>query len=119
MCGRYVLKSSPRRILEQFGIEDGHDTSHSEEWRPRFNLAPSQAAPVVRLVDGHRDLHWMRWGLIPSWAEDPSISMQLINALSETAATKPAFRPAFRSRRWIVPADGFYEWKHLASGRQP
>ena len=119
MCGRYVLKSAPRRIREQFGIDDGHDTSRSEEWRPRFNLAPSQVAPVVRLVDGQRHLDLLRWGLIPSWAEDPSISMKLINARSETAATKPAFRAAFRAHRCVVPADGFYEWKHLASGKQP
>lgn len=119
MCGRYVLKSAPRRIRELFGIDDGHDTSRSEQWRPRFNLAPSQVALVVRLIDGQRHLDLLRWGLIPSWAEDPSISMKLINARSETAATKPAFRAAFRAHRCVVPADGFFEWKHLASGKQP
>ena len=121
ICGRYVLKSAPRAIRAQFDIVDEHwgETSRREEWRPRFNLAPSQVAPVVRLIEGKRHIDLLRWGLIPSWAEDPSISMKLINARSETAATKPAFRAAFRSHRCIVPADGFYEWQHLASGKQP
>ena len=118
MCGRYVLKSTPQHLREQFGIELP-DAAHSEEWRPRYNIAPSQVAPVVRVIEGQRHLDLLRWGLIPSWAEDLSIGMKLINARSETAATKPAFRAAFRSHRCIVPADGFYEWQHLASGKQP
>ena len=118
MCGRYVLKSSPQRLREVFGIE-GPDTAHSEEWRPRYNIAPSQVAPVVRVIEGQRHLDLLRWGLIPSWAEDLSIGMKLINARGETAATKPAFRAAFRSRRCIVPADGFYEWQQQPSGKQP
>lgn len=118
MCGRYVLKSTPQHLREQFGI-DGPDAAHSEEWRPRYNIAPSQVAPVVRVIEGQRHLDLLRWGLIPSWAEDLSIGMKLINARSETAATKPAFRAAFRAHRCIVPADGFYEWQHLASGKQP
>ena len=118
MCGRYVLRSTPQRIREAFGIE-GPDTAHSEEWRPRYNIAPSQVAPVVRLVESERHLDLLRWGLIPSWAKDSSIATKLINARSETAATKPAFRKAFRSHRCVVPADGFYEWQQLASGKQP
>ncbi|MGC9185358.1 MAG: SOS response-associated peptidase, partial [Thiomonas sp.] len=109
MCGRYVLKSSPQRLREAFGI-DLPDSSHSESWRPRYNIAPGQLAPVVRTLEGKRRLEMLRWGLIPSWAKDAALGNRLINARSETVAEKPAFRAAFRSRRCIVPADGFYEW---------
>ena len=107
MCGRYVLKSTPQRLQEVFGIE-GPETAHSETWRPRYNLAPQQNAPVVRSVEGQRRLDLLRWGLIPAWAKDPALGKRLINARVETAADKPAFRAAFKSRRCIVPADGFY-----------
>jgi putative SOS response-associated peptidase YedK len=118
MCGRYVLKSTPQRLREVFGIE-GPDTAHSEAWRPRYNLAPMQRAPIVRLLEGRRHLDLLQWGLIPSWAQDPALGNRLINARSETAAEKPAFRAAFKSRRCIVPADGFYEWQQQPSGKQP
>lgn len=118
MCGRYVLKSNPQRIREAFGIE-GPDTAHSEEWRPRYNLAPQQDAPVIRLMEGQRHLDLLHWGLIPRWAKDAGIGNRLINARSETVAEKPAFRAAFKTRRCIVPADGFYEWQQQASGKQP
>ena len=118
MCGRYVLKSTPQHIREAFGIE-GPDTAQSEEWRPHFNIAPTQFAPIVRVVDGARRLDLLKWGLIPSWAKDATIGNRLINARSETAPEKPAFRAAFKSRRCIVPADGFYEWQQQPSGKQP
>ena len=118
MCGRYVLKSSPQRLREVFGIE-GPDTAHSETWRPRYNLAPQQDAPVVRCLEGQRRLDLLRWGLMPVWAKDPALGNRLINARSETVADKPAFRSAFKSRRCIVPADGFYEWQQQPAGKQP
>lgn len=118
MCGRYVLKSSPQRLREVFGIE-GPDTAHSETWRPRYNLAPQQDAPVVRCLEGQRRLDLLRWGLLPAWAKDPALGNRLINARSETVADKPAFRSAFKSRRCIVPADGFYEWQQQPAGKQP
>jgi|YelNatPaOPRAMG01_1025707.scaffolds.fasta_scaffold10031_5 putative SOS response-associated peptidase YedK len=118
MCGRYVLKTSMRQLQRIYGIPDD-DTSRSEEWRPRYNLAPSQDAPVVRVLAGQRRLDLLRWGLLPGWATDPTLALKLINARSETVATKPAFRGAFRSRRCIVPADGFYEWQAGPSGKQP
>ena len=118
MCGRYVLKSSPQRLREVFGIE-GPDTAHSETWRPRYNLAPQQDAPVVRCLEGQRRLDLLRWGLMPAWAKDPALGNRLINARSETVADKPAFRSAFKSRRCIVPADGFYEWQQQPAGKQP
>ncbi len=118
MCGRYVLKSSLQRLREAFGIEL-QGGNHSETWRPRYNIAPGQVAPVVRTIDGRRHLDMLRWGLIPSWAKEPQLGNRLINARSETVAEKPAFRAAFRSRRCIVPADGFYEWQQQAAGKQP
>ena len=91
------------------------------EWEPRYNIAPTQAVPVLRQ---HREkprrvLSLMRWGLVPSWAKDMSGSAAMINARSETAATKPAFRDPQRLRRCLVPADGFYEWKKQGGLRQP
>jgi putative SOS response-associated peptidase YedK len=85
-----------------------------------FNVAPTQLIPVVRTVDnGERELVEMRWGLIPSWADDRKIGSRLINARSETVRVKPAFRSAFKLRSCIIPASGFYEWRREKSNRQP
>ena len=118
MCGRYVVKSTPQRLRQTFGVVEP-DSAITETWRPRYNLAPQQEAPVIRLIEGRRRLDLLRWGLLPSWAKDPTLGQRLINARSETVAEKPAFRAAFRSRRCIVPADGFYEWQQQPSGKQP
>src|SRR5262249_654992 len=107
MCGRFTLRSSPQAVAEAFALPD------VPELFPRFNIAPGQAVAVVRQeprAEG-RELALLRWGLIPAWAADPSIGERLANARSETAATKPSFRRAFRSRRCLVVADGFYEWQ--------
>ena len=87
--------------------------------RPRYNLAPSQSAAVVRSDADGRRLSLLRWGLIPAWAKKPSIGHRLINARVETAAVKPSFRAAFAKRRCLVPADGFYEWRREGSVREP
>ena len=87
--------------------------------RPRYNLAPSQSAAVVRVEAGERRLALLRWGLIPAWAPDPRIGHRLINARAETVAQKPAFRAAFRRRRALVPVDGFYEWVRREDAREP
>jgi putative SOS response-associated peptidase YedK len=78
---------------------------------PRYNVAPTQQVGVVRTADGQRELSFMQWGLVPRWAKDPKIGSQMINARAETAAEKPSFRDAFKRRRCLVVADGFYEWK--------
>ncbi len=122
MCGRYVLKSAPRRILEQFGIADaGGESSRSEEWRPRFNLAPGQFAPVLRRDSEGLRMDSMRWGLVPAWAHDESFAQRTVNARGETASRLPAFRAAFKARRCVVPADGFYEWQYVqgSAHKQP
>jgi putative SOS response-associated peptidase YedK len=116
MCGRYRLSRRKQIIEEHFDSVSGE-----EDWSPRYNIAPTQPVPVIRQhpKDPIRVLSLMRWGLIPSWAKDASIAASTINARSETAATKPAFRDALKSRRCLLPADGFYEWNRTGKTKQP
>lgn len=115
MCGRYTLYESSAGFPRQFGVED--DTFLLT---PRYNIAPMQVAPVVRQdQDGKRRIHLMRWGLVPFWSKDEALSTKLINARAETLQEKPSFRSAFKTRRCIIPASGFYEWKPVAGGKQP
>ena len=103
-------------------MEEYFDTTPWEEdWNPRFNIAPTQPVPVIRQhpKESRRQLSLMKWGLIPHWAKDPSIAASTINAKSETAATKPAFRDPFRLRRCLIPADGFYEWRRTGGSKRP
>ena len=114
MCGRYSLHAHPDVIVLQFGL------AAAPQLKPRFNIAPTQEAPVVRVGAAQkRELALLRWGLIPSWSKDPSIGARMINARAETAAEKPSFRNAFQRRRCLVPADGYYEWKIEAGHKQP
>ena len=113
MCGRILLTSSGRELAEAFDLADVPELS------PRFNIAPSQNLGTLTGAKGERAFALRRFGLIPSWAKDPSISYRMINARSETAASKPAFRDALRRRRCIVPATGFYEWTRSGRQRQP
>ena len=116
MCGRYRLSRRKQIIAEYF------DCPPDEvEWVPRYNIAPTQPVPVVRQhpKEPVRDLSSMRWGLVPAWAKDPSLGASMINARSETAHEKPAFRDALKYRRCLIPADGFYEWKRTSSSKQP
>ncbi len=114
MCGRYTLSQSAEAIATAFGL----DTSLAIE--PRYNIAPTQLVPVVLYsAKKQRQLQMMRWGLIPSWAKDPNIASRLINARSETVSEKPSFRAAFRHRRCLVIADGFYEWQRQERKKQP
>ena len=91
--------------------------------KPRFNIAPTQAVPVVRMApqqsEPQRQFVFLHWGLVPSWADDPAIGNRMINARAETAADKPSFRTALRRRRCLIVADGFYEWQKLGKRRQP
>ena len=115
MCGRFTLRSSGESVAEAFGLPEAPDLF------PRFNIAPGQPVAVVRQMPQAQDrqLAYLRWGLIPAWVDDPSIGDRLANARSETAATKPSFRRAFRSRRCLVVADGFYEWQKINGRKQP
>jgi putative SOS response-associated peptidase YedK len=115
MCGRFTLRTPMTVLIRQFQIDLGAD----QQLPLRFNVAPTQDIPVVRYTDDGRELTLMRWGLIPSWSKDPKSGPLLINARSETAAEKPAFRSAFKTRRCLIPADGFYEWKKAGNKKQP
>jgi len=116
MCGRYRLSRKKQIIEEHFDAVSGE-----EDWTPRYNIAPTQPVPVIRQQPTERvcELSLMRWGLIPHWANDASIAQNTINAKSETAATKPAFRDPLRFSRCLIPADGFYEWNRTARGKRP
>jgi putative SOS response-associated peptidase YedK len=116
MCGRYRL-SRRKQVVEEY-FDCGSD---EPDWNPRYNIAPTQPVPVIRQnpKEPVRELSLIRWGLIPSWAKDPSVAAKMINARSETASTKPAFRDALKSRRCLIPADGFYEWAKTGKGKQP
>jgi putative SOS response-associated peptidase YedK len=113
MCGRYVITSSPAAIRALFGYPE------QPNFPPRYNVAPTQPIPIVRLADGKRQFVLMRWGLIPSWVKDPKTFSLLINARSDSVLDKPAFRSAMRRRRCLIPADGFYEWREFGGRRQP
>jgi putative SOS response-associated peptidase YedK len=116
MCGRYKLSRRKQIVEEYFDTVSGE-----EDWVPRYNVAPTHSVPVIRQnpKEPTRELSLMRWGLIPSWAKDSSAAARMINARSETAATKPAFRDALKSRRCLIPADGFYEWMRTGKTKQP
>lgn len=116
MCGRYTLTST-EGLVEELGVATGEPAEASEWWRPRFNIAPTQPAPVVLVRDGARVLEMMRWGLVPHWADSLAIGARMINARVETLAQKPAFRDAVQHRRCLVPADGFFEWRLRGPGR--
>jgi putative SOS response-associated peptidase YedK len=115
MCGRFSLTSTPEALAERFGLEA------APQWAPRYNVAPGQDVLAIRAGDGGaRRAAPLRWGLVPPWSDPAEASRAtLINARSETAAEKRAFRDAFHARRCIVPADGFYEWADLGGFRQP
>jgi putative SOS response-associated peptidase YedK len=113
MCGRFTLSTSPRKLKELLPLFE------VPELQPRYNIAPTQAVAAARVTPERREVVLLRWGLIPSWADDPKIGNKLINARAETAAQKPSFRSAFRKRRCLVLADGFYEWKKTDGKKQP
>jgi putative SOS response-associated peptidase YedK len=116
MCGRYTLSTPVGTLADEFGI-----AGPLPEVQPSYNVAPTQEVPAVLAGTGGegRRLEMLRWGLIPSWADDPGIGARMINARSETVAEKPSFRRAFKERRCLIPADGFYEWQKTNGGKQP
>ena len=114
MCGRYTNLLSWREIVELYEITN---LDYRPNLAPRYNVAPSQNVPIVK---AGRELAIVRWGLIPSWSKDEKIAYRTINARAETVAEKPAFRSAFKARRCLVPATGFYEWQARENGpKQP
>ena len=116
MCGRYTQLMSWRELVELYRLTDDMPALNISA---RYNVAPTQQVPIVRLEAGKRHLAMVRWGLVPSWAKDLKIGTKLINARGETVSEKPSFRSAFKARRCLVPASGFYEWKGQAESKQP
>ena len=115
MCGRFTRSTPIGALAELFDVPAGFDLP------PSYNVAPTQLVAAVRAIpeSPQRELTLLKWGLVPSWADDPKIGYKLINARSETAATKPSFRNALRHRRCLIPADGFYEWQKVETKKQP
>ncbi len=114
MCGRFTLRTPAKAIATLFDLED------VPELRPRYNIAPSQPIAAVRQDRWRqREFAMLHWGLIPFWADDPKIGYRTINARAETVATKPSFRAAFKKRRCLVIADGYFEWKKRDGKKQP
>jgi len=114
MCGRFAFYSPSEATAALFGV------SASTPVEPRFNIAPSQYIAGIRETDDTgRELAMFRWGLVPFWAKDPTIGNRMINARAETVAEKPSFRAAYRHRRCLLLADGFYEWKKEGAGKEP
>ena len=117
MCGRFAQHLSWRELHELYSLGPGAPPINVQ---PRYNGAPTQDFVVCRLDDtGNRTAAKLRWGLVPSWSKDLKIGARLINARTETVSEKPAFRSAFRSRRCLVPASGWFEWQRIADGKQP
>jgi putative SOS response-associated peptidase YedK len=113
MCGRFSLKTTPDTLERIFGH------AAPPGYRPRYNVAPSQEVLAIVSGDGPERAAMLRWGLIPFWAKDPSIGNKLVNARSESIQEKPAYRNAFRRRRCVILADGFYEWQKRPDGKHP
>ena len=114
MCGRFSLTATPEEVRALFAYGD------RPNFPPRYNIAPTQPIAIVRIEQGERRFALVRWGLMPGWVKDPSQFSLLINARSETAAEKPAFRGSMRHNRCLVPASGFYEWRKMGDGpKQP
>lgn len=109
MCGRFVLTAPGRMVAEEFMLD------HEPDMQERYNIAPTQYVAAVRIPtkEAGRELAFLRWGLIPFWAKDEKIGYRTINARSETVESKPAFRAAFKYRRCLIPATGFFEWKRV------
>lgn len=110
MCGRFTQRATAAELIEIFKLVR---EMHGYAPTPRYNIAPTQQVAVIRQTDKGRELSPMHWGLIPSWSKDPKMGARMINARGESVSSKPSFRSAFRKRRCLIPADGFYEWKQL------
>jgi putative SOS response-associated peptidase YedK len=121
MCGRYkqTTKAAELGVIFSAVVDAAFVEDAARLDRPRYNAAPTDRLPIVRVMDAHRALRPARWGLIPVWAKDEKIGSSLLNARSETVFEKPAFKDALHKRRCLVPMDGFYEWKTEGKVKQP
>ena len=113
MCGRYLITTAPEAMRRLFRYLE------QPNFPARYNVAPTQPVPIVRLAEGRREFALVRWGLIPSWVKDPRAFSLLINARADSVNDKPAFRNAMKRRRCLIPADGFYEWQEDGARKRP
>lgn len=113
MCGRFALKTPVKKLAAAFQVEEVPAVE------ARYNIAPTQTILAVQQGLDGREAKWLKWGLVPSWAKDTAIGARMINARSETVTEKPSFREAFKKRRCIIPADGFYEWQRTGGKKLP
>jgi putative SOS response-associated peptidase YedK len=113
MCGRYAITTAPEAIRQLFRYLE------QPNFPPRYNVAPTQPVPIVRMTEGKRQFALVRWGLIPAWVKDPRAFTLVINARGESVLDKPAFKNAMKYRRCLFPADGFYEWNEDTTPRRP
>jgi putative SOS response-associated peptidase YedK len=115
MCGRYILEDKKKTIFKRFKVNE--PTWYNQgSYSASYNIAPGFIVPVVTR-NSPNELQLMKWGLVPSWAKDPNIGFKLINARAESIAQKPSFKESFLKRRCLIPASGFYEWKHLENSK--
>jgi putative SOS response-associated peptidase YedK len=114
MCGRFTLVTDPEKLMSRFHLQE-----ISFDLKPRYNIAPGQQIPAILADGGRRRIGQLRWGLVPSWAQDDKIGYKMINARAETLREKPAFRRLFERKRCMIPADGFFEWKQMDGRKQP
>ncbi|MGB9368166.1 MAG: SOS response-associated peptidase [Xanthobacteraceae bacterium] len=113
MCGRYAITTAPEAIRQLFRYLE------QPNFPPRYNVAPTQPVPIVRMTEGKRQFALVRWGLIPAWVKDPRAFSLVINARAESVLDKPAFKNAMKYRRCLFPADGFFEWERKGDRKQP
>jgi putative SOS response-associated peptidase YedK len=120
MCGRFARLYSYGKLKERYRLKEGTLLKDAPQLNDRYNIAPSQLIAAVRATDDMRELVLLKWGLIPAWSKDAAIGHKLINARAENVAEKPSFRTAFKLRRCLIPASGFYEWaKQGTASKQP
>jgi putative SOS response-associated peptidase YedK len=114
MCGRFTITADGEIIVSEFGLPDV-----PFDYRPRYNIGPTQDVLAIVKEDEGKRAGWLRWGLVPGWADDPSVGARMINARSETIDKRSAFNDAFEHRRCLVVADGFYEWQRIGNLKVP